>query len=46
MRVEFKGVREVVSKWDGQFVIRLGRVLDLKNYRGKKGGGGAQLKAG
>ncbi|MBM3848220.1 MAG: hypothetical protein FJ405_18280 [Verrucomicrobia bacterium] len=36
MRVEFKAVRKVGPKRDAQFVISLGRVLELKNYRKRK----------
>lgn len=47
MRVEFKGVREVGAKHDGQFIVRLGRVLELKNYQnGKKEGVSGAPKGG
>ena len=38
MRVEFKGVRKEGRGRGSQFVLRLGKVLELKNYRRKAHG--------
>jgi hypothetical protein len=36
MRVQCKGIRKRGKGRSSQFVIRLGRVLELRNYRGRK----------
>ena len=36
MRVECKGIRKRGKGRSSQFVIRLGRVLETRNYRGRK----------